>query len=99
MLHQPIIWGLGLFIILAVMIEDIPGRWSSIYLTDIGAPSVTVGWGFVAFTVAMTIGRFTGDRIIDALGERRWTRSHPGELAQQHHGGELELSHQYCYHR
>ena len=73
-LHQPIIWGLGLFIILAVMIEDIPGRWSSIYLTDIGAPSVTVGWGFVAFTVAMTIGRFTGDRIIDALGERRWTR-------------------------
>ena len=73
-LHRPIIWGLGLFIILAVMIEDIPGRWSSIYLTDIGAPSATVGWGFVAFTVAMTIGRFSGDRIVDALGERRWTR-------------------------
>tara|TARA_A100001388_G_scaffold202185_2_gene153281 strand:+ start:1551 stop:2813 length:1263 start_codon:yes stop_codon:yes gene_type:complete len=73
-LHRPIIWGLGLFIILAVMIEDIPGRWSSIYLTDIGAPSATVGWGFVAFTMAMTIGRFSGDRIVDALGERRWTR-------------------------
>ncbi len=56
------------------MIEDIPARWSSIYLTDIGAPSATVGWGFVAFTVAMTIGRFSGDRIVDALGERRWTR-------------------------
>jgi len=73
-LAQPIIWGLGAFIILAVMIEDIPARWSSIYLTDIGAPSAFVGWGFVAFTAAMTVGRFLGDRLVDALGERRWTR-------------------------
>ena len=73
-LAQPIIWGLGAFIILAVMIEDIPGRWSSIYLTDIGTPAAYVGWGFVAFTAAMTAGRFLGDRIVDSLGERRWTR-------------------------
>ncbi len=73
-LAQPIIWGLGAFIILAVMMEDIPARWSSIYLTDIGAPSAYVGWGFVAFTVAMTAGRFSGDRLVDTLGERRWTR-------------------------
>ena len=72
--RQPAIWGLGLFIILAVMIEDIPARWSSIYLTDIGTATAFVGWGFVAFTVAMTAGRFLGDRIVDALGERRWTR-------------------------
>lgn len=69
---RPIIWALGAFIILAVMIEDIPARWGSIYLTDIGTPTAMAGWGFVAFTVAMTIGRFTGDRIIDAVGERRW---------------------------
>ena len=69
---RPIIWALGAFIILAVMIEDIPARWGSIYLTDIGTPAAMAGWGFVAFTVAMTIGRFTGDRIIDAIGERRW---------------------------
>lgn len=69
---RPIIWALGAFIILAVMIEDIPARWGSIYLTDIGTPAAMAGWGFVAFTVAMTVGRFTGDRIIDTLGERRW---------------------------
>lgn len=71
---RPIIWALGAFIILAVMIEDIPARWGSIYLTDIGTPAAMAGWGFVAFTTAMTIGRFTGDRIIDALGERRWVQ-------------------------
>jgi len=73
-MRQPAIWGLGAFIILAVMIEDIPARWSSIYLTDIGVAAAYVGWGFVAFTAAMTAGRFLGDRIVDALGERRWTR-------------------------
>jgi MFS family permease len=71
---RPIVWALGAFIILAVMIEDIPARWGSIYLTDIGTPASMAGWGFVAFTVAMTIGRFTGDRIIDTVGERRWTQ-------------------------
>ncbi len=71
---RPIIWALGAFIILAVMIEDIPARWGSIYLTDIGTPATMAGWGFVAFTVAMTIGRFTGDRIVDAVGERRWVQ-------------------------
>lgn len=71
---RPIIWALGAFIILAVMIEDIPARWGSIYLTDIGTPAAMAGWGFVAFTIAMTIGRFTGDRITDVVGERRWVR-------------------------
>lgn len=71
---RPIIWALGGFIILAVMIEDIPARWGSIYLTDIGTPAAMAGWGFVAFTSAMTVGRFTGDRIVDAVGERRWVR-------------------------
>jgi len=71
---RPIIWALGVFIILAVMIEDIPGRWSSIYLTEIGTPERFVGWGYVAFSVAMTAGRFLGDRIVDAIGERTWTR-------------------------
>lgn len=71
---RPIIWALGAFIMLTVMVEDIPARWGSIYLTDIGTPAAMAGWGFVAFTAAMTVGRFTGDRIIDAVGERRWVR-------------------------
>ena len=71
---RPIIWALGMFIVLAILIEVIPAQWSSIYLTDIGTPAAMAGWGFVAFTVFMTIGRFTGDRIIDLVGERLWIR-------------------------
>ena len=60
---------LGLFTLLAVIIEDIPARWSSIYLTDIGAPTALVGIGFTAFTIAMTIGRFAGDPLVNRFTE------------------------------
>ncbi len=60
---------LGLFTLLAVIIEDIPARWSSIYLTDIGAPAALVGIGFTAFTIAMTIGRFAGDPLVNRFTE------------------------------
>ena len=43
LIRNPVIWGLGAFIVLAIMMEDIPGRWSSIYLTDIGAPVAQIG--------------------------------------------------------
>ena len=45
---------LGLFIFLAVIVEDVPARWSSM--------------GLVAFTVAMAVGRFVGDRLVDGFG-------------------------------
>lgn len=60
---------LGLFTLLAVIIEDIPARWSSIYLTGIGAPTAIVGIGFTAFTIAMTIGRFAGDPLVNRFTE------------------------------
>lgn len=59
---------LGLFIFLAVIVEDVPARWSSIYLTDAGAVGGWVSMGLVAFTVAMTVGRFVGDRLVDGFG-------------------------------
>lgn len=62
---------LGTFIFLAVMVEDIPARWSSIYLTDIGATGGVISLGLVAFTVGMTLGRFSADRIVDAFGPQR----------------------------
>lgn len=62
---------LGLFTLLAVVVEDIPARWSSIYLTDIGTPAALVGIGFTAFTIAMTIGRFTGDALVNRFTEQR----------------------------
>lgn len=65
---------LGLFTLLAVVVEDIPARWSSVYLTDIGAPTALVGIGFTAFTVAMTIGRFSGDALVNRFTEERVVR-------------------------
>lgn len=66
---------LGLFTLLTVIIEDVPARWSSVYLTDLGASAAIVGVGFTAFTVAMTVGRFGGDRLVNRFGEATVVRS------------------------
>jgi MFS family permease len=70
----PIILLLGLFTLLAIVIEDVPARWSSIYLNSLGAPDLLIGLSLVTFTVGMMIGRFTGDRIVDHLGSSRVVR-------------------------
>ena len=62
---------LGLFTLLAVIIEDIPARWSSIYLTDIDSPAALIGVGFTAFTIAMTVARFGGDWLVNRYTEQR----------------------------
>ena len=62
---------LGLLTLMAVIVEDIPARWSSVYLTDIGAAESLIGIGFTAFTIAMTLGRFAGDRTVNRFGEAR----------------------------
>lgn len=70
---SPLIGLLGLFIVLAVIVEDVPARWSSIYLSSLDESGPVVGLGLVTFTAAMTVGRFTGDRLIDAFGSTRVT--------------------------
>ena len=60
---------LGLFTLLTVIIEDVPARWSSVYLTELGAPTAMVGAGFTAFTIAMTVGRFAGDGLVNRFTE------------------------------
>ena len=70
----PLTATLGLFTVLAVVVEMIPGQWSSIYLTSIDTPSQFIGVAFVASTAGLTIGRFTGDRLVDRFGELRVVR-------------------------
>jgi MFS family permease len=70
----PLTATLGLFTVLAVVVEMIPAQWSSIYLTSIGTPAQFIGVAFVASTAALTIGRFTGDRLVDRFGELRVVR-------------------------
>lgn len=65
---------LGLFIMLAVIVEDVPARWSSVYLSNAGATGGLVSMGLVAFTAAMALGRFVGDRFVDRWGDVAVTR-------------------------
>lgn len=57
-----------LFIMCAVIVEDVPVRWGSIYLSDLGQSAFVIGIAYVAITTMMTIGRFVGDRLVDRWG-------------------------------
>jgi predicted MFS family arabinose efflux permease len=46
--------------------------WSAVFLTQVrGVDPVQAGLGFACFSVAMTIARLTGDRIVQRLGGKR----------------------------
>jgi fucose permease len=66
---------LAAFIMAAILVEDVPARWGSVYLTDrMGNPEAWIAVTYVALTSAMTLGRFTGDRLVERFGEVRWIR-------------------------
>ncbi|MGY1754199.1 MFS transporter [Blastococcus sp. SYSU D01042] len=63
---------LGALAACAVVVEDAGSSWSALYLrTELGAAPAVAGLGFVALSLAMTVGRFTGDRAVDRFGRRR----------------------------
>jgi MFS family permease len=54
------------------MTEGAVADWSAIYLREFNAAGPgTAALGYAAFSVAMAIGRFTGDAVIEKLGRRR----------------------------
>ncbi|MGO4957686.1 MFS transporter [Luteococcus sp. Sow4_B9] len=62
---------LGLVGAFAASIEDAGFTWSALYLRDsLSAGPGTAGMGIVCLVGAQTVGRFTGDRLVDALGDR-----------------------------
>ncbi len=57
-------------------VEDSAASWGAVYLRDdLGAGAFVAGLPFVAFQVAMTVGRFGGDRVVDGLGAVRVARA------------------------
>ena len=57
------------------VVEDVGASWSALYLrTELAAGAATAGLAFVALSAAMTVGRLTGDRIVDRFGQRRVVR-------------------------
>lgn len=63
---------LGSLCFIAFLAEGAVLDWSAVFLTSIrDINPVHAGLGYACFSVAMTIGRFTGDRIVNALGGTR----------------------------
>jgi MFS family permease len=62
---------LGVLGICGAFVEDAGASWSALYLrTELAAGAAAAGLGFVALQGAMTIGRLTGDRLVDRFGQR-----------------------------
>ncbi len=63
---------IGMLCFVLFLAEGAVLDWSAVFLTSIRhmAPSYA-GLGYAAFAMTMTIGRLTGDRIVDRLGRQR----------------------------
>jgi predicted MFS family arabinose efflux permease len=63
---------IGLLCFVLFLAEGAVLDWSAVFLTSIGHMATSyAGLGYAAFATAMTIGRLTGDRIVDRLGSNR----------------------------
>jgi hypothetical protein len=63
---------LGLLAACGSIVEDAGASWSALYLrTELATGVAVAGLGFVALQSAMTLGRLTGDRVVDRFGQRR----------------------------
>ncbi len=63
---------LGVAAIFALMVEGAVTDWSGVLLRDhLHARGGAVSYGYAAFCVTMTGGRFAGDRVVQALGRAR----------------------------
>jgi MFS family permease len=72
----PALAALGTLAIAGAFVEDAGSSWSALYLRgEIAVGAATAGLGFVALQGAMTVGRLTGDRVVDRFGQRRVARA------------------------
>ena len=68
----PALAALGVLAACGAFVEDAGASWSALYLrNELAAGAALAGLGFVALQVAMTVGRLTGDRVVDRFGQRR----------------------------
>jgi MFS family permease len=71
----PALAALGVLATAGAFVEDAGSSWAALYLRgEIGVGAATAGLGFVALQTAMTVGRLTGDRVVDRFGQRRVAR-------------------------
>jgi MFS family permease len=88
----PLLWlgGLSFFVLMS---EGAMADWSAVYLRNsLQSPEGLAGAGYAVFSLAMAAGRFTGDRLVTALGPVRLVRG-GGAVAAVGLGGALLLHH------
>jgi MFS family permease len=62
---------LGLLCFVVFLVEGSMLDWSAVFLTEQrGMPSAQSGFGFASFSLAMTLGRLTGDAVVARIGRR-----------------------------
>jgi MFS family permease len=82
---------LGVLAACGALVEDAGSTWGALYLsTGLGTSAATAGLAVVALQGAMTIGRLTGDRVVDRFGQRTVARA-GGMLAAAGMGVALAL--------
>lgn len=63
--------GLGLMCLFSLLIEGGIGDWTTVYLHEVAGASLDwAAAGFAGFSIAMALGRFTGDPVVRGLGPR-----------------------------
>jgi len=66
----------GLVAACAALVEGGIADWSALYLRDsLGSSAGLAATGFSAFSLAMLLGRFAGDRVVDRFGGARVARA------------------------
>ncbi|MEV4348413.1 MFS transporter [Actinoplanes sp. NPDC049596] len=66
---------LGILAACGALVEDAGASWGVLYLSgNLHTTAATAGLAFVALQVAMTLGRLTGDRVVDRFGQRTVVR-------------------------
>jgi MFS family permease len=76
------LWTLGALAFSGLLVEGACGDWSAVYLHDeLGSSPGVAATGFIAFSVAMVLGRSAGDRLVEAAGPVRVVRLGAGIAA------------------
>ncbi|SDR20182.1 MFS transporter [Thermostaphylospora chromogena] len=82
---------LGVLAACGALVEDAGASWGALFLSgDLGAHAAVAGLAVVAFQTAMTVGRLTGDRVVDRFGQRTVVRA-GGVLAAAGMGAALAV--------
>ncbi|ADO70601.1 MFS transporter [Stigmatella aurantiaca] len=67
---------MGFVTFLVLMVEGAMADWSAVYLRQsLGTEVGLAGAGYAVFSLAMTAGRLTGDRLVSGLGPEKLLRS------------------------